>query len=550
MKTSNSRARPERRAVSVWLPRFATDLRVRRWAAASGGTVSPAAAERRKGPLVIVAEANGQAILAAVDRAAAAAGLTLGLPLTDARALEPRLQTAPADPAGDNRALIALASWCGRYTPWTAPDTDGRTGGTGGIWLEITGAAHLFGGEAALLEDLGTRLTALGYAHRLAVAATPGAAWAAARFAPPAAGAAIVIASGIEATERAIAQFPVTALRIAPETAEGLHRLGLRRIGQLAGQPRAPLARRFGAGLLRRLDQAVGREHEPVTPCRPPPRHQSRLAFAEPLLTQSAVAAALEPLLAVLCERMAAAAVGARRLRLSGYRVGGDVAEIDVGTGRPGRDAVHLERLFVEKLERFDPGFGIDALILAAIEVDPLSPAQAALNDDSDDAGMSAEALTQLLDRLANRLGANRVLSLMPVPRHPPEHAQRAVSALGTPLSAPMPSAFVQARPAAPRPLQLLATPERIEAMAPLPDRPPVMFRWRRRQYRVALADGPERIAPEWWLEDPAELFNDSERLRDYYRVEDAEGRRFWLFRAGLYRPDRPPKWYMHGIFA
>ncbi|MEK9754290.1 MAG: hypothetical protein VW338_13935 [Rhodospirillaceae bacterium] len=220
--------------------------------------------------------------------------------------------------------------------------------------------------------------------------------------------------------------------------------------------------------------------------------------------------------------------------------------EADVGTGRPVRDAAHLKRLFVEKLARFDPGFGIDALLLAAIEVEPLAPAQAALAKDRSHGTRGGEALAELLDRLANRLGPGRVLSLVPTPRHPPEHAQRAVSALAEPISTGSKLAAVTS---APRPLQLLATPEPIEAVAPVPDRPPVMFRWRRRPHRVASADGPERIAPEWWLEDPAELFNDHERLRDYYRVEDTDGRRFWLFRAGLYRPDRPPQWYMHGIF-
>lgn len=504
----------------------------------------PAPAERPRAPLedplATVMEANGQAVLVAVDRQAATAGLTPGLPLADARALVPNLRTAPADSAGERRALTALAVWCGRYTPWTAPDADVRDGGTGGLWLEITGAAHLFGGEAALLADLSGRLAALGYVHRLAVAATPGAAWAAARFAPASAGAVVALPSGADATERALASFPIAALRIAPTVTEGLHRLGLRRIGQLTRQPRAPLARRFGPGLIRRLDQALGHEYEPILHCRPAPCHQSRLAFAEPLLTRDGVEAALEPLLALLCEQLATAGVGARKLRLGGYRVGGDVVEAQVGTGRPVRDAMHLKRLFAEKLERFDPGFGIDTLVLAAIEVDPLAPAQAALEESR--GGSAPEALAHLLDRLANRLGAGRVLSLMTLPRHPPEHAQRAIAAL-TEATTPAVSAL------APRPLQLLATPEPIEAVAPVPDRPPVMFRWRRRQHRVALADGPERIAPEWWLEDPAELFNDAERLRDYYRVEDTDGRRFWLFRAGLYRPDQPPKWYMHGIF-
>lgn len=505
---------------------------------------------------------QGQAVLAAVNRAAEVAGLTPGLPLADARALVPGLQTAAADPTGDGRALAALAAWCGRYTPWTATDADGRQAGAGGLWLEITGAAHLFGGEDALLADLDARLAMLGYAHRLAVADTPGAAWAVARFARPARSPIVTVPAGLDATEHALASLSVAALRIAPQAVEGLYRLGLRHIGQLVRQPRAPLARRFGAALMGRLDQALGREHEPIAPCRPPARHQSRLAFAEPLQNQDSIAAALERLLAVLCRQLATARMGARRLRLSGYRVGGDVTEISVGTSRPVRDAAHLKRLFAEKLAGFDPGFGVDVLVLAALDADRLAPAQAALGENGGEncggGATGVQALAYLLDRLSNRLGPKRVLRLVPTPRHPPEHAQHAIpvsagpglgSGLGSGLAGPaLPPP--ENRPDVPRPLQLLATPEPIKAVAPVPDRPPVMFRWRRHHHRVALADGPERIAPEWWLEDPAELFNDAERLRDYYRVEDTDGRRFWLFRAGLYRPDRPPRWYMHGIFA
>jgi len=491
----------------------------------------------------MVTEARGQAVLAAINRAAEAGGLVPGLPLADARALVPTLRTAAADPAGDRRALGALAVWCGRYTPWTAPD------GGDGLWLEITGAAHLFGGEAALLADLSAGLAAFGYAHRLGAADTLGAAWAVARFAQPLRDPIASVPAGLAATTQALMPLSVAALRIGAETAEGLFRLGLRRIGQLTGQPRAPLARRFGAGLLERLDQALGHDHETITPCRPPARYQSRLAFAEPLIHRDGVIAALDRLLAVLCRQLATADVGARRLRFSGYRVGGDVAEIIIGTGRAVRDAAHLKRLFAEKLERFDPGFGIDLLVLAALETDPLAPAQAALSPDRVPSDMSSEqALAYLLDRLVNRLGPECVMRLMPAPRHPPEHAQYALAG-PTGGGGALPGEPSPHRPIAARPLQLLAQPEPIEAMAPVPDRPPVMFRWRRRQHRVALADGPERIAPEWWLEDPAEMFSDRMRLRDYYRVEDTEGGRFWLFRAGLYRPDRPPRWYMHGIF-
>jgi len=531
-----------RRVVSVWLPSFATDLCVRRWKAQP--TPSPCGprtpTDFTRAPLVSVAEENGHALLAAVNRAAEVAGLQPGLPLADARALVPDLRTAPADPEGERRALGRLTRWCDRYTPWTAVDPDSFGAGAGGLWLEVTGAAHLFGGEAGLLADLNARLAALGYAHRLGVGDTPGAAWAVARFQPPLhASIAVIPPDGAKA---ALEPLSVAALRLAPKTTEGLFRLGLRRIGQLERRPRGPLAARFGGALLDRLDQAFGRRAETIEPGRSPPDHQARIAFAEPVTHRSGIEAALERLIGTLCGQLATARVGARRVRLSGYRVDGGVAEITVGTGRAVREAAHLRRLFEQKLDHFDPGFGIDALVLAATVADPLAPAQTSLSSDG-----TAEALAFLIDRLGNRLGPDRVHRLAPAPRHPPEHAQGRISAAET---APAPANEEADGPVSPRPLQLLATPEPIEAVAPVPDRPPVMFTWRRRRHRVASADGPERIAPEWWLEDPAALFSGQVRLRDYYRVEDTEGRRFWLFRAGLYRPDRAPKWYMHGFFA
>ncbi|MBT6096370.1 MAG: DNA polymerase Y family protein [Rhodospirillaceae bacterium] len=487
--------------------------------------------------MACVTEQNGHALLVAVNRAAEVAGLQPGLPLTDARALCPHLHTTLADPNGERAALGRLSTWCGRYTPWAALDPDSYGSGAGGVWLEVTGSTHLFGGEDAMLADLDARLSALGYTHRLGIADTPGAAWAAARFLQPLR--APVVAIPVGEIETALAPLSVAALRLTSSIVEGLFRLGLRQIGQLMERPRGPLAARFGSALINRLDQALGRRAESIEPGRPPPSYQSRLTFAEPMTHRAGIEASLERLLDALCKQLAAARVGARRVRLSGYKVDGGIAEITVGTGRAVREAVHLRRLFEQKLDDFDPGFGIDTLILAAAATDSLMPAQSSLTNDAND----AEALAYLLDRLGNRLGPDHVHRLAPTPRHPPEHAQTAVPAQT------VPAAPEGDGPTAPRPLQLLASPEPIEVIAPVPDRPPVMFRWRRQRHRVAAADGPERIAPEWWLEDPAELFSSHTRLRDYYRVEDTEGRRFWLFRAGLYRPDRALKWYMHGFF-
>ena len=553
----------ERRVVSLWLPRFATDrLTRRRDASRPGWRSEPASAEGP--PLATVTAAQGGLRIAAATPAARAAGVVPGLPLADARALVPGLRTAEADPAGDGRALAALADWCGRYTPWTAVN------GGDGVWLDISGCAHLFGGETALLEDLGGRLDGLGF-HGLAAAAdTPGAAWAVARFAGRGTGAATVVPPG--KTRRALVALPVAGLRLPPATVEGLNRVGLRRIGDLLGLPRAPLAARFGETVVRRLDEALGRSDEPISPRRPTPPLRARLAFAEPIGRAEDIGAAARRLLEDLCARLERAHRGARRLELALYRVDGTVARAHIGTGRPTRDAHHLERLFTEKLEGLDSGFGVEVMVLAATAADPLAPVQGALHTGrgmADTAGAGdGDGVARLVDRLGNRLGRERVVRLVPRASHVPERACREVSALAPPAPAGAGSAgsprsrrpgkadgaqdseTAGGRPAQPRPLHLLPWPEPIEVMAPVPDHPPVMFRWRRHRHRVACADGPERIGPEWWLEEPADAFSPQHRIRDYYRVEDTEGRRFWLYREGLYRPGVEPAWYLHGFFA
>ena len=486
----------------------------------------------RASVLATVVAANGGLRIAAVSPAAREAGVTPGLPLADARALAPGLHTTETDPAADRRMLEWLADGCRRYTPWTALDGDdpGRGGG-GGLWLDISGCAHLFGGEAALLEDLTGRLSKLGFDARAAVADTPGAAWAAVRFAD-----AKIVAPG--ATHRALDPLPVAGLRLPAAVVEGLQRMGLRRIGDLAALPRAPLATRFGKPLLGRLDQALGRVREPLSPGRPVPPLHVRLAFAEPIATPEDIAAAARRLLDQLCALLKDAHQGARRLELTLYRTDDSHTGTAVGTGRPVNDPGHLERLFTEKLNKLDSGFGIDVMVLAATAVAPLAPTQMGL--DSRDQALN-EGVERLLDRLGNRFGPARVVRLEARASHTPERACRETSVFAAP--APVSGD----RPPRPRPIHLLPWPEPIEVMAPIPDHPPLMFRWRRAQHRVTRADGPERIAPEWWIDGapPPE-----EGVRDYYRVENAQGQRFWLYREGLYRPDTPPRWYLHGYFA
>jgi len=500
--------------------------------------------------------------LAAVDLAAQAAGLFPGQTLADARALEPGVTVDDADPAGDLAALASFATWCGRYTPWTSVDGL-ESGGAGGLWLDVTGCTHLFApdksdrgerGEAALLDDLVRRFAAAGYTARAGLADTPGAAWAVARFtarfASPARGAACIVPPGKQ--QNALAELPIAALRLPVETVAGLDRLGLRRIGDLTALPRAGLARRFGEMVTQRLDQALGHIAEPLSPQPPAPSWRVCVNFAEPLGEPAAVIAAVQRLTEALCSRLATANRGARQLELALYRVGGGSATgagrvdtVAVGTSRPSRDASHLLRLINEQLDRLPESStpveqAIEFLTLTAIATETLPAAQTSYIGGAQESG--AGGLEQLIDRLAARLGGTNVVRFEGRESHLPERAQTVMPALGDHAARPFPP------PPCPRPPRLLPRPEPVIAIAPVPDDPPVLFRWRRHSHRIVRAEGPERLAPEWWR-DFSPLGNDT---RDYYRVEDTEGCRFWLYRDGLYDSGNiePPRWYLHGFFG
>lgn len=464
--------------------------------------------------------------LAAVDPAAAALGLYPGQKGTDALALVPQLGLADVEPEADERALTALVDWCVRFSPAAAADPPA------GLFLDVEGLAHLWGGEGPLVADLQARLVRNGLSFRCAIADTPGAAWALAHFgqdrtiAPPGAQAGL------------LASLPPAALRLEPRTADQLERLGLRRLEQLFALPRAPFAKRFGSEALRRLDQALGRSEEALTFRRPPTPWFARLAFAEPISAPEDLARVAFDVAERLCARLEREGQGARRFELAFHRLDGQAIPLRIGLSVAGREAKRIARLFAPKLETVDPGFGIEVVTLAAENVEPMSARQARL-----DAGRDAEdGLAPLIDRLANRLGEERVWKAVPVESHVPELAAGRAGPLA-------PAA--EARPwdrERPRPVRLLRRPEPIEAMAPIPDDPPVQFRWRGRLRRVRRAEGPERIGEEWWKR-PIEEAAPS-RVRDYYRVEDEDGARYWLFRAGLYEPGQPAKWWLHGLFG
>lgn len=522
-----------RRIVSVWL----IDWPVTVWSR-TAGRAAPADDQ----PFALVARGPRGLALHALNRAARRAGLAIGQPHADARAILPGLLSAPAEPAREAEAIERLAHWCESWSPVVAIDRFAPA--MDGLLIDMTGGTHLFGDEAALIGDIARRLRAARVPARVAIADTPGAAWAAARFAR---GDAAIVPAG--AAREALAELSVAALRIDPPTLALAQRFGLRRIGDLYPLPRAKLARRFrdgdALGLVRRLDQALGLEPELLAAVRPMPRHRAAAIFAEPLTDMAGIDTRLERLAPVLAARLAAAGEGASALTLTGFRVDGGASALGVRLGRPSREVTAWLRLFRERgLDRIDPGFGIDALVLAAITVAPLAAVQPGLDGAVEGV---AEKLAGLVDRLSARLGEDAVLAARGYPSWLPERSQRWVPALAAIAR------FGQAPPiddgfARPRPLLLLDPPERIEPLYEVPDGAPRQFRWRRVLRRVARAEGPERLAPEWWR-------GSGRRTRDYYRVEDEAGSRYWLFREGLI--DRAeagdggaPDWWMHGLFA
>jgi len=464
-----------------------------------------------------------------VSLEAARLGLHPGQKATDAMALVPELTTAEAEPEADAQALSALVDWCVRFSPAVAADPPD------GLVLDISGLAHLWGGEAELMADFRVRLAGAGVFVRLAVADTAAAAWGLAHYGRDG----TIAAPG--AQREALGGLPPAALKLDLETAAQIERLGFRRLSQLFALPRGPFAKRFGQAALMRLDQALGRTAEALAFRRPSTPWLARLAFAEPISAPEDLARVAFDAAAKLCARLDEAGKGARRFELFFHRLDGASPSVAAGLALPGRDAKRIAKLLAPKIETVDPGFGIEVVTLAAFEVEALSGRQAELQGAARP-GVE-EGLSPLVDRLVNRLGEDRVWRAVPVESHVPE----ASLARGRPLA---PAAGARPwDPEAPRPVRLFRRPEPLEAVVALtPDDPPNQFRWRGRLHRVRRAEGPERVGEEWWKGEIEAV--SVGHVRDYYRVEDADGGRFWLFRAGLYDAGEPPKWWLHGVFG
>ncbi len=476
-------------------------------------------------PLVLVGRDGNRRVVTAADRLAEDAGLHVGMPATKAQALVPGLAVLDADPAGDAAALERLGVWALRFSPMVAVDAPD------GIVIDTTGADHLHGGEETMLRNLVDRFASSGLEARVAIADTWGAAHAAARFS----GAAMALVEKGE-TRQALAALPLGALRLEPRLRLDLTVLGFTTIGDLAAQPRAPLTLRFGPQLGRRLDQAFGAIPEPIDAVRSPDLVEVRRVFAEPIGAPETIARYTGKLVVALVAELELRALGARRLDLLFGRVDNLWQAIRIGLARPERDVRRLTRLLCERIETIEPGFGIEVMTLTATLAEPLGDRQviSSLVEEPE------ADVASLVDLLANRIGDRRLYRFAPRPSDVPERSVTRVEPMSLDDGASWDDHW-------PRPARLLPRPEAVETMALLPDHPPVWFTWRGQRRRVRRADGPERVFGEWWKRE-AELAT----VRDYFRVEDDAGERYWIYRAGdgEHPETGSHRWFLHGIFA
>ncbi|MDH6693123.1 protein ImuB [Bradyrhizobium japonicum] len=492
-------------------------------------------------PSVVVAKDHNAILLHAIDEAAVRAGLSIGLPLANARAICPELTVYDADPAADLKTLNDIADWCDRFTPLVALDLPY------GLFLDITGCAHLFGGERALLQTVTGALSRRGFAVSAAIAGTSIAARTLTRTASGR-----IAADGEEAA--AVGPLPVSALGADAAVTTGLRRAGLKTIADVASRAPHEISARFGAAFTTLLGHALGQGDAPISPRKPLPDYIVEKRFPEPVATDTVIALTLSSLAKMLVAAMDKQGKGARQLEASFFRTDGAVRAIMVETGRPVTRPEMIDRLFRERLDALndplDPGFGFDLIRLAAgrteIVVQQQRDLDATIHDNDE--------LSALIDRIAARIGGKRVVVHLPLESHIPERSALALPAqhhLAAAGAAAWPERVAGEPPL--RPLRLFERPEPIKVpFATVPDGPPHQFTWRRAQHDVVRVEGPERIAMEWWKQDGASL------TRDYFRVEDAEGQRFWIFRDGLYESELrdeegrpvPANWYVHGLFA
>jgi protein ImuB len=495
-----------RRFVSIWFRYLITD-----WFTLRQPQLANSA-------FVLRTSSHGRMVVTAANALAEKQGIHRGMVLADARAIIPDLQVLDDKPELMERLLKGIAEWCIRFTPFAAIDP------ADGIVLDATGCSHLWGGDEAYLNDISRRLNARGYHVRAAMADTIGAAWAIARF-----GQSLVIQPN-QQTE-ALLSLPPAALRLEPETIEKLHKLGLRQIKDFISIPRSSLLRRFGNHTILRINQALGLEEEIIHPIQLIEPYQERLPCLEPIVTATGIEIALQRLLEALCRRLFKEQKGLRVARLKCYRVDGKIEQIEIATHSASRNVKHLFKLFEIKIAGIEPDLGIELFVLEAPKVEEHSPVQQKLWEAM--WALDSVQLSELIDRLSGKVNPNSICRFLPAEHYWPERSIKPASSLHEQKT-------TEWKLDRPRPMQLLPTPESIEVTAPVPDYPPMLFRYKGKLHKIKKADGPERIEQEWWIQEG--------QHRDYYAVEDEEGYRYWLFRSGHY--DEEYKWFIHGFFA
>ncbi|HEY0236354.1 MAG TPA: DNA polymerase Y family protein [Afipia sp.] len=535
-----------RRILSLRLPRLPTD-RIRRQLLRRAATQTASAAPDDDifnqplfhQPWVVANKLSNALQIVALDDAAAAIGLETGLPIANARAICPELQVFDHDEAADAQTLSDIADWCDRFTPLVALDPPA------GLLLDISGCAHLFGGEANMLRAVCSSLRRQGFAVSVAIAGTPACARAMAYAMNSR-----IVPDGEEA--KAVGSLSVSALGVSDTITRGLRRAGLKTIGDVAARAPHEITARFGAAFTALLQETLGRCDAPISSRKPPPDFMTERRFAEPVTTQEVIAAALSLLAHTLVFAMERHGRGARLLEANFFRTDGTVRTIAVEAGQPVTHAHVVDRLFRERLDALadplDPGFGFDLIRLSARRVDIVVQAQR----DFDTSAQENDDVAALIDRIAARIGPRRVVVHLPQDTHSPEKAVRAVPAqrhLPDAVQAVWPERYAGEPPL--RPLRMFEPPEKIDVTAMFPDGPPAQFTWRKARHRIANVEGPERIAMEWWTR-PAHLQDSNDtRTRDYFRIEDQEGCRFWLYREGIYQREvKTFRWFLQGVFA
>ncbi|HYF32979.1 MAG TPA: DNA polymerase Y family protein [Chitinophagaceae bacterium] len=498
-----------KRFVAIWFRHLLTDwFAIRR-------------PELRDIPFVLAAPDHGRMVVTAANAIAQIKGIHSGMTVADARTIIPSLQVLDDAPGRALKLLKGLAEWCIRYTPLVYIDEPD------GLIFDASGCAHLWGGEETYLTVINTRLKHFGYTAHLSMADTIGSAWAFSRHGQSM----CIIEPGKQA--EAVMHLEPSLLRLDAGTAERLLKLGLRQIRNIIGIPRQSLKRRFGAHFLTRLDQALGYTDEILQPIQPVEPFHERLPCLEPIVTATGIEIALQRLLDAICHRLQQHEQGLRSALFKCYRVDGKIEQVSIGTNRASHNNLHLFKLFEPRLQEIEPALGIELFTLEAKQVEALSPLQQKLWEAT--SGLDNIHLSELLDRLAGRIGASNIHRYVPAEHYWPERSTQPAASLSEKITTGW-------RTDKPRPMQLLSKPEPVEVMAPVPDYPPMLFRYKGKLHTIVKADGPERIEQEWWIQQG--------QHRDYYYVEDEEGCRYWLFRSGHYDADRSYRWFIHGFFA